>query len=423
MRRDKAPGARFGRNKQQDVDFAVLSAARALSAFDPLLALRHVALRSDPAALSLRGVAMAQLGDYAAARKLLGRAVRSERSDPQMRARCLAALGEIALIQRDLGAAGRTLESAAIELDALGDRTNVLFTRLQLVRRLVIMGNVDEADVALAALEFRGAPTGLRAFSDLVRADIELRKLRPKKARAALARAQRAAVEANIDALSNEIDKARRDLDAPVARIVCEGVERSATIDDAALLLASNDLVIDACRREVRATNSVVTLVTRPVLLALAVGLGTASPGDVPRNALAEQAFGVRRANESVRARLRVEIGRLRSELRAVARVFSTDRGYALSPRDATRVSVLLPPTPGDASAIIALLRSGESWTTSALAAALGIGQRTVQRALLTLRDAGRVEGIGHGRSQRWVARAPQQFATNLLLVTPSSLR
>jgi hypothetical protein len=166
-----------------------------------------------------------------------------------------------------------------------------------------------------------------------------------------------------------------------------------------------------------------VRLVTRPVLLALAVALGTASPGDVPRNALAEQAFGVRRENESVRARLRVEIGRLRRELRAVARVFSTDRGYALSPRNVTRVTVLLPPAPGDASAIVALLRSGESWTTSALAAALGIGQRTVQRALLALRDAGRVEGIGHGRSQRWIARAPQQFATNLLLVASSSVR
>ena len=57
---------------------------------------------------------------------------------------------------------------------------------------------------------------------------------------------------------------------------------------------------------------AVISLATRPVLFALARALAEAWPGDVPRDALVARAFGAKLADESHRARLRVEIGRLR---------------------------------------------------------------------------------------------------------------
>ena len=417
MRRDKMRIAR-GTSTPTPVDHALLAAARRLSAFDPLGALDYVALRNDAAALMLRGVALAQLGQYPKARQLLRRAEgRLDAGNASMRARCLAALGEVALAERDLSAAGRALEAAAAALDALGDRLNALFVRLQLARRLVLLGDVAAADAAIRLLDVRGAPPHLRGLMALVQVDIDVRSLRPERARASLALGRSAAADANVAALTDEIERAVRDLEAPVARIVGAETHRFVTLDEVASLRLRAPLIVDACRREVRARDVVVTLVTRPMLLRLAVILGRAAAVGATRDELVVEAFDARRVSESLRVRLRVEIGRLRRELRDVATVSATKGGYALVPRRGTEVVVLVPPVAGEESAILALLRAGESWTTSALATAMGSAQRTVQRALAALLAEGRVEATGRGRSQRWVARPPAGYATNLLLV------
>jgi hypothetical protein len=176
--------------------------------------------------------------------------------------------------------------------------------------------------------------------------------------------------------------------------------------------------VVDACRREVRAGTTVVSLLTRPVLFAIAAALGEAAPAEATREALISRAFGGRTASESLRVRLRVEVGRLRRALGSIADVRARPRGFAITPRRGTRVHVLLPPMAGDASPLLALLAGTESWSTSALAAALGSSQRTVQRALVALEAEGRVQSIGRGRTRRWAAPAPAGFATTLLLIT-----
>lgn len=399
----------------RDIDVA----ARALSAFDPLAALSRIALRDDAHALALRGIAMAQLGDYAASRKLLSRAARAfESGDPLKRARCLAAEGEVALARRDLTAAEGLFGEALVVLDAHGDHVNALFVRLQQVRRLLLVGAVGEARVLHHALEVEDAPARIRALADLIGADIAVRRLQPVEARAALERARRVGRGAAIASLSDEIERAVHELDAPVALAISSGSERLVNLDQVVATLGEQTLVVDACRRAVRFGDVSVSLVTRPVLLALAVALGSSSPHVATREALVLSAFGAKRVNDSLRARLRVEIGRLRKAIEAFAEVVATGHGYAIRSRADAPVTVLLPPASGEASAVLALLRGGESWSTSALATAMGLSQRTVQRALTALRDEGRIEGIGAGRSQRWVARPPEGFATTLLLVT-----
>lgn len=398
----------------RDIDVA----ARALSAFDPLAALSRIALRDDADALALRGIAMAQLGDYPASRTLLSRASRAfEHTDAGKRARCLAAEGEVALARRELAAADALFTGALVALDAHGDRINALFVRLQQVRRLILLGALEEASALHCTLDVEAAPARLRALADLVGADIAVRGLQPTVARASLERARAAARGAAIASLSGEIERAVRDLDAPVARAVSGGVERLVNLDEVATTLDAHTLVVDACRRAVRFGDVSVSLVTRPVLLALAVALASVSPDVATREALVRSAFGARRVTDSLRARLRVEIGRLRKAIEGFAEVEAKGPGYVLRSRAGAPVTVLLPPASGEASALLALLRGGESWATSALATAVGQSQRTVQRALTSLRDEGRIEGIGAGRSRRWVARPPEGFATTLLLV------
>ena len=400
------------------MDSALETAAQALSVFDPLAALKIVALREDPDALAMRGVAMAQLGDYGASRKLLERAAKAFRpNDSRAGARCLAARGEVSLACRDLADAGRAFDAALRELDAQGDRLNAAFVRVQRVRRLVLMGAVGEAAAMLRAIDLEDTPPRLRATADLVGADIAMRNLDPDGARQALVRARRAARFAAIASLSDEIERAAVDLEVPVARAVREGVEQHVDLDGVTAILRSNDLVVDACRRTIRVGSDVVSLVTRPVLMALAITLASACPHDASRASLVAAAFGGRRVTDSMRARLRVEIGRLRRSIADLADLMPTEQGYALQSRSRAGVVVLLPPAPGETSALLALLRGGESWTTSALATAMGTSQRTVQRALIALHDEGRVEAIGRGRAQRWVARPPEGFATTLLLV------
>ena len=105
-------------------------------------------------------------------------------------------------------------------------------------------------------------------------------------------------------------------------------------------------------------------------------------PATCRESTLVARAFRGKHADESHRARLRVEIGRLRTALRGLAEVSATKRGFALAPRRAREVVVLAPPVEEQHAAVLALLADGEAWSSSALALALGASQRTVQRAL-----------------------------------------
>jgi hypothetical protein len=392
------------------------TAARHLARFDALGALRVVAAREDPEALALRGVAMAQLGEDRTAQKLLGRAERTfARTDPQMHARIVAARGEVALGSRDLALAGRLLEAAEVALAA--DRTNRLFVRILRVRRLLLLGRVEEAR-ALVAIDLRGAPPRLRVLAELLRADIAARRLRVLEAEAAIARARMAARSAELPPLAAQVERFATEFAAPVARVIRDRTFALATLADVASLARNKGLVVDGCRRELRLDGVTVSLATRPVLFALAEALGEAAPAAASRALLIERAFGARRTNESLRARLRVEIGRLRRALSPVAMTIEpTSDGFRLSGEDeAMRVVVVLPPADGEASLLLALLRDGEAWSSSSLASASGLGQRAVQRALAELKDAGKVDAHGAGRDRRWVARPPEGFATTLLL-------
>ena len=174
--------------------------------------------------------------------------------------------------------------------------------------------------------------------------------------------------------------------------------------------------MVDACRHVVRDGRTVVSLAGRPVLFALARALAEAWPGDVPREALVARAFGARHADESHRARLRVEIGRLRAAMKTLADVSATGRGFVLAPHGGRDAVVLAWPVDEEHAAVLALLADGESWSSSALALALGTSQRTVQRALDALAAAGKVQPLGRGRARRWMTPPLPGFATTLLL-------
>jgi len=402
------------------MDSLITAAARALAMGDPLGALNRVALRDDASALALRGIAMAQLGDLDRARALVRRAARGfGAKEAVASARCIVAEAEIALASRDLGWPEKMLATAAATLDAHGDRPNAAHARLLEARRLLLIGRLDEAERKLAAVDLSALTPALRTLHELATAGISMRRVRAAAARAALARAEEAARWAHIPALAAEVDQALSMLEAPAARLISRGVVRPLLLEEVEALLASEAFVIDACRNLVRTRNVLVPLVTRPVLFALARALGEAWPGDVPRDLLLARAFGARHVDESHRARLRVEIGRLRGLLQDVAKVRATGRGFALSPVSARDVVVLARPVEEEHASVLAFLADGESWSSSALALALGTSQRTVQRALDMLATSGKVQALGRGRARRWTAPPLPGFATMLLLSAP----
>ncbi|RDK04075.1 helix-turn-helix domain-containing protein [Paraburkholderia lacunae] len=402
------------------MDSLVTAAARALAAGDPLGALNRVALRDDAPALALRGIAMAQLGDLVRAKALLRSAARAfGPKEAVARARCIVAEAEIALVSRDLGWPAKALDAARATLEAHGDRVNAAHARYLEVRRLLLIGRLDEAERTLAELDPAPFPPASRAAHELVVAGIAIRRIRTKTARAALARAGHAAHHAGIPALTAEVESAAHVLNTPAARLIARGEERLLLLDEVEALLASKALVVDACRHVVRDVDTVVSLARRPVLFALARALGEAWPSDVPRDALVALAFRAKHADESHRARLRVEVGRLRRVLGTLAGVSATTRGFALVPRGAREVVVLARPVEDKHAAMLALLADGESWSSSALALALGASQRTVQRALDSLAAADKVQPFGHGRARRWMTPPVPGFTTTLLLPVP----
>jgi hypothetical protein len=402
------------------MDSLITAAARALAAGDPLGALKRVALRDDAAGLALRGIAMAQLGDFARAKALLRRAARSfSPREAVARARCVVAEAEIALVSRDLSWPARSLAAARTTLDAHGDRINAAHARHLEVRRLLLIGRIDAAASALAQLNPAPFPPASRVAHELVVAGIAIRRLRTRAARGALARAERAAQDARIPALTAEVERARLVLSTPAARLIADGKDRLLLLEEVEALLASNAFIVDGCRHAVRHETTLISLARRPVLFALARALAEAWPADVSRDALVARAFGSTTADESHRARLRVEMGRLRRVLLAIADVSATKRGFALTPRRARAVVVLARPVEDEHGAVLAFLADGESWSSSALALALGASQRTVQRALDALAASSKVQSFGRGRARRWMTPPGPGFTTTLLLPAP----
>ena len=399
------------------MDSLIAASARALAAGDALGALKRVALRDDPPALALRGIAMAQLGDYARARELLKRAARVFGSHEELaRARCIVAEAEVALAMRDFAGSPRELAAASATLEAHADHGNAMQARLIAARRLLLLGRLAEAAETLASLTASALTPSLAAVAELTAAELALREGRVAHAQAALARAHEAASRARVPALLAEVARAREAFDRPAARRIDAAGEQSLRLDDVAALLTSGALVVNACRRGVSVGDEWRSLARRPILFALARALAQAWPGDVDRETLIAGAFGFRDPDETHRARLRVEIGRLRALVKDMAAIDATPRGFALRPLAARAVAVLAPPIEGEQASLVALLSDGAPWSTSALALALGASQRTVQRALAELELEGRVRALGRARAQRWLAPPLAGFTTILLL-------
>ena len=402
------------------MDSLITAAARALAFGDALGALNRVALRDDAPALALRGIAMAQLGDFDRARALLRRAARAfGPKEAAARARCIVAEAEVALASRDLGFPAKELNAALVTLEGHGDHANAAHAHYLEVRRLLLIGHLDAAERGIARIDPARLPPALQTIHELVIAGIAIRRVQTKTARAALARAEHAGRRAGIPALAAEVESAFSHLNAPAARLIASGEERPLLLEQVEALLLSRALVVDACRYSVREAGTVVSLATRPVLFALARALAEAWPTDVPRAALLARAFGARFTDDSHRARLRVEVGRLRKALRTLAGVSATQQGFALKPRHASEVVVLARPVEEEHATVLALLADGESWSSSALAVALGASQRSVQRALEELATAAKVQWFGHARARRWMTPPVPGFTTVLLLPAP----
>lgn len=401
------------------MDGLIMAAARALASGDPLGALARVALRDDAPGLALRGIALAQLGDFDRARVLVRRAARAFGTrEPVARARCVVAEAEIALASRDLGWPAAALDAARATLERHGDRRNAAYAGYLAGRRLILMGRLEQAEQVLSDLNPAPFPPALRAVHELALAGIALRRVQATAARAALARGARAARAAGIPALRAEVRQASLVLKAPAAHLHRAGDTQVLRLEQVQALLASDTLVIDACRYAVHGAGRTLALASRPVLFTLAQALGRAWPGDAPRDALIALAFRTRHPDDSHRARLRVEIGRLRAVLAPLAEIRATRQGFALMPAAGT-VAVLTPPVQDRHAAVLALLADGQAWSSSALALASGASQRQVQRALDALAASGQAHSLGRGRARRWITPPLPGFATTLLLPAP----
>ncbi len=396
------------------MDSLITASARSLASGDVLGALEHVALRGDPPALALRGIAMARLGDFPKARELLRRAARGFGSHEELaRARCVVAEAEVALAMRDFAGPPRVLATALAVLETHGDYGNALQARLIAARKSLLLGRLEAAAAELSRLDMRALTPALAAVAQLATAELATRSLRPAAARAALAHARAAAARAGVPELLAEVMEANAALQRPVARRHGGG---EMSLDEVAALLASDTLVLDACRRGLGSGAIWRPLARRPVLFALARALAEAWPGDAGRELLIEQAFNTRRPDETHRARLRVEIGRLRALFKGIASIEATPLGFTIRPLGGRAVAVLEPPIDGEQASLLALLSDGAAWSTSALALALDASQRTVQRALAELEAAGQVRAIGNARTRRWLAPPLAGFTTILLL-------
>ena len=253
------------------MDSMITAAARLLAAGDLLGALKRVALRDDGPALALRGIIMAQLGDLVRARVLLKAAARAfGPKEAVSRARCLVAEAEIALVSRDLTWPAKTLAGARTVLEAHGDRLNAAHARHIEVRRLLLIGHFDEAERLLSEVEPEMLPPPLRTSYELAVAGIAIRRLQTSRAHAALNRAEGIARAAGIRSLIAEVESVIQILKAPAASLVAGTSRRLVLLEEVEALVASDNLVVDACRYSVRVADKEVSLTTRPVLFGLA---------------------------------------------------------------------------------------------------------------------------------------------------------
>ncbi len=399
------------------MDLIINAAARALAAGDAFGALNRVALRNDAPALALRGIAMAQLGDFVKSKTLLKKAVSAfGPKEGVARARCVVAEAEVALASRDLNGSAKLLAVARATLEEHGDWVNAAHARYIEIRKLLLVGRLGDAEQAQKALNPETFPPALKAVHHLLAAGIAMRRLETNKARSIFTLAGKAARDAGIPALKAEVENAARLLEVPAARILSLGKEKLLRLDEVEALLKSGKLVVDTCCYAVRGHQKMVSLAKRRTLFVIARALAEAWPGDVPRDALMEKTFGVKLSDESFRLRLRVEVVRLRGLLRGLAELKATKQGFALTPLGARDVVVLARPVEEPQGAVLALLEDGELWSSSALALALGSSQRTVQRSLELLEEAGKVQSYGQGRAKRWVT-PPMPGITSLLLL------
>lgn len=402
------------------MDILIAGASRALAAGDPLGALNCVALREDAPALALRGIAMAQLGDFARAKSLLRRAANAFGANHAVaRARCVVAEAEVALASRDLAWPEKSLAAARATLHAHGDAANAAHAAHLQARRQLLTSHLDGAGQTLAGVDLAALPAASRAIHELIAGGIALRRVQATAAGAALARAEQAARSAGIAALSAEVDKAFQALHAPAGRLIRQGERRDVRLGEVEALMASTSLVVDACHNVLRHGSQTVSLASRPILFALARLLAEAWPGEATREWLIAQAFRTGFQDDSHRVRLRVEIGRLRAAMRPLAGVSATKRGFLLKPADGADAVVLARPVEvadRDQAAVLACLADGQAWSSSALALALGASQRTVQRALDALAAAALAQPLGHGRARRWMTPPVPGFTTSLLL-------
>ncbi len=398
------------------MDPVIAAAARALASGNALEALKRVALRDDLHARALRGIAMAQLGDLLRARDLLRDAACGfGSSSPLTVARCKLAIAEISLVLRDLGGLIELLQETGSILEGHGDRSNLAHAIYLQARLALLLGRLGQAEDLLSSIDPAMVPSVSRPGYWLVAAGIAMRRVEASKARSALHQAARAAHVASVPALLAEVENARQAAQAPAARLIMEGTDRSLGLAEVEKVLASERLVVDACRNLLRQGPHNIDLRGRPVLFGLLRTLAEAWPNDVPREHLLQRVFRARQVDESHRARLRVEIARLRKLLAPLAGVEATRRGYTLKPRKSTPV-VLAPPVQGPNANVLALLADGEAWSSSGLALALDVSPRTVQRMLAALSQSGKVEWFGYGRSRRWIFAGVPGFPTGLLL-------
>ncbi|WP_236517164.1 helix-turn-helix domain-containing protein [Sandaracinus amylolyticus] len=398
-----------------EVSDALLEGARALARGDALRALGVAGRDESALGLTLRGIAYAQLGDLALAREALARA--TERApDPHTLARARAAMVEVALAAGDPKRAADEAIACASALEQLGDRRNAAMQRLVLARAEVLRGRLNEARGVVEDVLSREQPADLRAVAWLARAEIAMRALAASESRDALEHARSALEIAPHELLSRALVSLERELSAPVARVVRGGVGSDADLFAIEALSGGEVLLVDACRRVVIGARLIVRLGRRPVLFALLAALARAWPDPIARDELASSAFEVRRVNPSHRARLRVEIGRLRKAMHGLAaEPIATKEGYVLSSQ--REVVVLSPPGDDDEGARIALvLGDGASWSARELATHTGLSIRTVQRALASLVESGRAVRSGRGARVRYT-RPGTPIASRMLLL------
>lgn len=385
------------------MDDVLVRAAAALQRGDPLSALRATTGRSEPIALALRGVALAQIDETDAAAALLGQALRALPAGLD-RARAMAALAEVELARRDFDAAARAFGQAAAALEAVGDRANREWVEVLDARMKTLLG------AAVEPVPQVGASPLVRAFAGCVRAERAMVGRRAVEAHKALAEARAQAVLSGHPYAIGEVERLERAMRVPAATLWEDGVRRDVTLEDVEVLhRAGAGTWVDGFLCTVTARRAVVVLRHRPVLMSLLVAIARA--GRRGADALVVDAFDVKKVNESHRARLRVELGRLRRVLPKALTIDHASEGWALSgPRP---LRVLLPLD--GAEAALAWLGDGQRWSAAALARASGRRLRTVQRELQELSRRGVVGVVGRARAQRYFATT--RIASPMLLL------